>query len=59
MAVPKKKTTPSKRGKRRSHDALKPITGFVVCPECDLPVEPHRICDKEFDCYTYKSKKSR
>ncbi len=23
MAVPKSKTTPSKRGKRRSHDALK------------------------------------
>ncbi len=29
MAVPKKKTTPSRRGMRRSHDKLKPINiGF-------------------------------
>jgi len=25
MAVPKRKTTPSRRGMRRSHDALKPV----------------------------------
>ena len=25
MAVPKRKTTPSRRGNRRAHDALKPI----------------------------------
>jgi large subunit ribosomal protein L32 len=26
MAVPKRKTTPMKRGQRRSHDALKKVT---------------------------------
>lgn len=29
MAVPKRKTTPSKRGQRRSHDALKPVNVSV------------------------------
>ena len=31
MAVPKRKTSPSKRNMRRSHHALKP-TGFQECP---------------------------
>ena len=45
MAVPKRKTTPSRRNKRRSHDAHKAITLNVktvenlnlahhICPSC-------------------------
>ena len=33
MAVPKRKTSPSKRNMRRSHDALKP-TQYQECPNC-------------------------
>ncbi len=43
MAVPKKKTTPSKRNMRRAHDALKP-TGVMECPECGEFKRPHHVC---------------
>ena len=33
MAVPKRKTSPSKRNMRRSHHALKPAA-FQECPNC-------------------------
>ena len=33
MAVPKKKTSKSKRDMRRSHDSLTPA-GTSVCPSC-------------------------
>lgn len=52
MAVPKKKTSKSKRDMRRSHDALnKP--GISVCPQCKEPKLPHRACA---GCGTYKGK---
>ncbi|MBK18341.1 MAG: 50S ribosomal protein L32 [Rhodospirillaceae bacterium] len=43
MAVPKKKTSKSRRNMRRSHHAL---TGdaIVECPECGEPTRPHHIC---------------
>ncbi len=39
MAVPKRKTTPSRRGMRRSHDKLKPVNVIVdpVTGEYKLP----------------------
>lgn len=43
MAVPKRKTTPSKRGMRRSHDALK-VLGLVDCSNCGSKKRPHHIC---------------
>jgi len=43
MAVPKRKTSKSKRDKRRSHDALKTATRSV-CPDCGAPRQPHRVC---------------
>ncbi|GAB5387456.1 MAG: 50S ribosomal protein L32 [Alphaproteobacteria bacterium] len=43
MAVPKKKTTVSKRGMRRSHDALK-ANSYTECPNCGELTRPHHVC---------------
>ncbi|MGY4395152.1 large subunit ribosomal protein L32 [Sphingomonas sp. UYAg733] len=43
MAVPKRKTTPSKRGMRRSHDSL-PIESYQECPNCGELKRPHNLC---------------
>ncbi|MFZ5609756.1 MAG: 50S ribosomal protein L32 [Pseudomonadota bacterium] len=43
MAVPKRKTTPSRRNMRRSHHALKPA-GHQECPNCGELKRPHHIC---------------
>ena len=43
MAVPKRKTSPSKRGMRRSHDSLK-VEAFQECPNCGELKRPHTVC---------------
>jgi large subunit ribosomal protein L32 len=43
MAVPKRKTSPSKRNMRRSHHALKPAAN-VECPNCGELKRPHHVC---------------
>lgn len=52
MAVPKKKTSKSKRDMRRAHDSLT-APGLSVCPQCKEPKQPHRVC---LSCGTYKGK---
>lgn len=52
MAVPKKKTSRSKRDTRRSHDRAK-MPNVVMCPQCHEPMLTHRVCSK---CGTYKGK---
>ncbi len=52
MAVPKKKTSKSRRDMRRSHDALT-APGISFCPQCKEPKQPHRVCAS---CGTYKGK---
>jgi large subunit ribosomal protein L32 len=42
MAVPKRKTTPSRRGMRRSHDALGPNT-YVEDKDSGELRRPHHI----------------
>ena len=42
MAVPKRKTTPSRRNMRRSHHALK-LTNIVVDSKTGEPKLPHHI----------------
>ena len=42
MAVPKRKTSPSKRGMRRSHDKLKPNTYIEDAQSGELR-RPHHI----------------
>ncbi len=43
MAVPKRKTSPSRRNMRRSHDALAPAA-FQECPNCGELKRPHHVC---------------
>ncbi|MCB0335075.1 MAG: 50S ribosomal protein L32 [Bdellovibrionales bacterium] len=52
MAVPKKKTSPSKRNMRRSHHALK-ATHAIVCPNCGETVLRHHVC---MACGQYKGR---
>jgi large subunit ribosomal protein L32 len=49
MAVPKKRTSRTRRDKRRAnHTAAKPRTNR--CPRCHSPRLPHRVCPT---CGTY------
>lgn len=43
MAVPKRKTTPSKRGMRRAHDALA-SKQHVECGNCGAMTLSHHVC---------------
>ncbi len=52
MAVPKKKISKSKKNMRRAHDALS-APGISVCPQCQEPKLPHRVCSQ---CGTYKGR---
>ncbi|NOY12934.1 MAG: 50S ribosomal protein L32 [Deltaproteobacteria bacterium] len=52
MAVPKKKTSKSKKNMRRAHDAVS-APGISICPQCQEPKQPHRVCSS---CGTYKGK---
>jgi len=45
MAVPKRKTSPSKRGMRRAHDRLKP-NSFVEDKETGELRRPHHVDPK-------------
>ncbi len=52
MAVPKAKTTKSRRNMRRSHDALaQPARSN--CPQCGEAKPPHRVCA---NCGTYRGR---
>lgn len=52
MAVPKQRTSSSKRDKRRSHDRLAtPVQS--ICPQCKEPKIPHRVCH---NCGTYRGR---
>ncbi len=43
MAVPKKKTSPSRRGMRRSHHALS-REAHAECSNCGELKRPHHVC---------------
>ena len=43
MAVPKKKLSKSRRGMRRSHDAIKAVS-TIKCSYCGQPNIPHNVC---------------
>jgi large subunit ribosomal protein L32 len=52
MAVPKAKTTKSRRNMRRSHHALaRPARSN--CPQCGEAKQPHRVCP---NCGTYRGR---
>jgi large subunit ribosomal protein L32 len=52
MAVPKKKTSKSRRNMRRAHDALTPAA-HAECPNCGELLRPHHVCGS---CGYYKSR---
>jgi large subunit ribosomal protein L32 len=43
MAVPKKKTSKSRRNMRRAHHALR-STMSIECPNCGELKRPHHVC---------------
>ncbi len=54
MAVPKRKTTPSKRDMRRAnHDKVTPVQ-LAACAHCGEATLPHRACAA---CGFYKGRK--
>ena len=53
MAVPKRKVSKSRKGKRRSHWKIEP-PGLVKCPKCDEFMVPHKVCPQ---CGYYKNRK--
>ena len=54
MAVPKRKTTPSKRDMRRAnHDKVVPVQ-LAACEHCGEATLPHRACGA---CGFYKGRK--
>lgn len=52
MAVPRKKTSVSKRNMRRSHDALS-IASMRECPNCGEMMRAHHACPH---CGYYKGR---
>jgi large subunit ribosomal protein L32 len=50
MPNPKRRHTSTRRDSRRAHDALKPAK-LSVCPQCQQPKPPHRVCAS---CGTYR-----
>lgn len=54
MAVPKKKTSQSKRNMRRSHDALR-SKNYAECSNCGELKLPHHVCPS---CGVYKGRET-
>jgi large subunit ribosomal protein L32 len=52
MAVPKKRTSKSKRDMRRANDHVK-MPNVSNCPQCHEPVLSHHVCP---NCGTYRGK---
>ncbi len=52
MPNPKRRHSKSRRGKRRAHDFLQPVSPSK-CPNCQEPKAPHQACAK---CGFYKGK---
>jgi large subunit ribosomal protein L32 len=44
MAVPKKKTSQSRRNMRRAHDGITAVQ-VVECPNCGELKRSHHVCD--------------
>ncbi|MCP4196787.1 MAG: 50S ribosomal protein L32 [Proteobacteria bacterium] len=53
MAVPKKKTSRSRRDKRRANHDRIAAPAISSCPECGAPVKPHTTCS---ECGVYRGR---
>ncbi len=52
MAVPKRKTSKSKRDKRRAHNKVS-APNLTTCPQCGEAALPHHACPS---CGSYKGR---
>ncbi len=52
MAVPKRRTSKSRRDKRRTHQKIAGIN-LSTCPQCNELKVPHHMCG---NCGTYKGR---
>ncbi|MDM8517802.1 50S ribosomal protein L32 [Desulfobacterales bacterium HSG16] len=52
MAVPKRKTSKSKRDKRRTHQKTE-APNLTTCPQCGEAMLPHHACA---ECGNYKGR---
>jgi large subunit ribosomal protein L32 len=52
MAVPKRKTSKSRRDRRRAQHAIT-ATATATCQRCKSPKLPHRVCPV---CGTYRDR---
>jgi large subunit ribosomal protein L32 len=52
MAVPKRRTSHARQGKRRSHQSIQ-APQVQYCEQCNEPVLPHRVCP---NCGTYQGR---
>ncbi|MHC5038225.1 MAG: 50S ribosomal protein L32 [Planctomycetota bacterium] len=43
MAVPKRRTSKSKKGMRSAHRAIR-VPSLARCARCNQPVMPHQVC---------------
>jgi large subunit ribosomal protein L32 len=55
MPNPKRRHSKSRTAKRRTHDALKPLT-LGQCPQCHESKRPHQVC---LHCGYYKGRPVR
>ena len=53
MAVPKRKTSKARRDKRRASSYRLNKVTLTVCPQCNEPKLPHRVCRS---CGYYKNR---
>jgi len=53
MPNPKSRHTRARRDKRRANWKIE-LSGLSVCPQCQEPKLPHRVC---MSCGTYNGKK--
>jgi large subunit ribosomal protein L32 len=52
MAVPKRKTSKSRRDKRRAQHGIS-APRLSICPNCHQPTRPHQMCPT---CKTYRGR---
>jgi large subunit ribosomal protein L32 len=52
MAVPKRKTSKSRRDKRRAQHGIE-VASVNLCPNCRQPKRPHRMC---MNCKNYNGR---
>ncbi len=55
MPNPKRRHSKARTAKRRTHDALKPLT-LGECPQCHEFKRPHQVCPH---CGYYKGRPAR